>query len=148
MASTLSKTTKSKVCCFIQNTILILFLLSPSHYLYAADKGRGMCDGQAPLIESELVSAIKALNELKALEGKASETDEESIVRGYGLTIARMNCILGKLMAGNDIFNWGGPVGYGVSLTPEERAIVTRYKDESLVLKKYMENDLNIKIEP
>ena len=111
----------------------------------AAAQG-GMCDGQPPVSESELVSAVKVLKELMVMWPKISPDDEETIVRGQGLTTARMNCVLGKLMAGNDIFNWGsGPEAYGVSLSPEEMELVQRHHQDSLTLKKHLEVNLNVK---
>ena len=111
----------------------------------AAGESGGMCGGQPPVVESEVVSSIQVLKELMAMWPRISPADEETIVRGYGLTSARMNCILGKLMAGNDIFNWGSPEAYGVTLTPEEMDLLRQHQNDSLILKKHLEQNLNIR---
>ena len=123
----------------------LLWSAVPPAAVTAADGG-GMCDGQPSITESELISAVKVLKELMVMWPKISPDDEETIVRGQGLTTARMNCVLGKLMAGNDIFNWGdGPEAYGVTLTPEELELVQSYHKDSLTLKKHLEVNLNVK---
>lgn len=111
----------------------------------ADDENGGMCLGQPPITESELISAVKVLKELMTMWPRISPDDEETLVRGNGLTSARMNCVLGKLMAGNDIFKWGGPEAYGVPLNREEMDLVRRYEGDSLALKKHLELNLNIK---
>jgi hypothetical protein len=132
--------------CLAAKVFLITLLLAPAGAAMAAGEG-GMCKGQPPVVESELVGAVNILKELMVMWPKISSEDEETIVRGYGLTSDRMNCVLGKLMAGNDIFNWGGPEAYGVSLSPEELELVQRYQSDSLILKKHLEENLNIKAE-
>ena len=124
---------------------LVTLLLCGPAASPAAGQG-GMCDGQPPISESELVGAVKVLKELMVMWPKISPDDEETIVRGQGLTTPRMNCVLGKLMAGNDIFNWNsGPEAYGVSLSPEELDLVQRHHQDSLILKKHLEVNLNVK---
>ncbi|MDR0882436.1 MAG: hypothetical protein LBP55_07825 [Candidatus Adiutrix sp.] len=115
--------------------------------LPAADDRGGMCDGQAGLNDREVRDALAAMADIAELGDKLKPENEETIIRGRGLTAARLNCILGKVMAGNDIFNWGQAAAYGVSLTGEEEAIVRQYAGESQRLKRYLEEVLNIKVD-
>ncbi len=107
----------------------------------------GMCAGQSAVTEKDLQKALAVMAEIIEMGGRLSPADEETIVRGRGLTSARLNCILGKIMAGNDIFGWGSPEAYGVGLTEDERAIIKKYRNESEGLKTYLEDTLNIKVE-
>ncbi len=113
----------------------------------AAPPPGGMCTGQAPVSEKEMGKALAVLADLQDMGGKLSPGDEETFIRGQGLTSDRMNCILGKLMAGNDIFGWGAPEAYGVSLSPEELAAARKFSKDSAFLRKYLEENLNIKVE-
>lgn len=106
-----------------------------------------MCIKQKPLTEKELTKALAVMKDIRELGGNLKPEDEETLVRGHGLTSDRMNCLLGKLMAGNDIFGWGVPAAYGINLTAEELEITKKYAGESRTLKKYLEESLNIKIE-
>lgn len=114
----------------------------------AAPAGGGMCGGQAPVTEKDMGKALEILVDLQEMGGgKLKPGDEETFIRGQGLSSDRMNCVLGKLMAGNDIFGWGAPGAYGVSLTPEELAAARKFAKDSAFLKKYLEENLNIKAE-
>jgi hypothetical protein len=50
-------------------------------------------------------------------------------------------------MAANDIFGWGQVEDYGVPLTDKEKKFSVKYKKESLMLKRYMEEVLNVRLE-
>jgi len=108
---------------------------------------RGMCDGQGPATDKELRDALAVMGDIISLGSKLKPADEETIIRGRGLTSDRLNCLMGKIMAGNDIFGWGPVEAYGVTLSAEERAITLKYDNESKGLKQYLEEELNIKVE-
>jgi len=114
--------------------------------LMAADDG-GMCAGQKPITDKEVVEAFDALAEILKMGDQRSPADEENMIRGRGLSAERLNCVFGKIMAGNDIFGWGEPSAYGVSLSDEEKKIIKKYANESKGLKKYLEEELNITTE-
>lgn len=107
----------------------------------------GMCDGQAAINDKELRDALAVMGDIISMGPDLKPADEETIIRGRGLTSERLNCLLGKIMAGNDIFGWGSPEAYGVSLTTKERDLVRKYNNESEGLKQYLEEALNIKVE-
>lgn len=107
----------------------------------------GMCAGQGKANDKELRDALAVMGEIISLGPGLKSADEETIIRGRGLTSDRLNCLLGKIMAGNDIFGWGSPEAYGVSLTAQERDLVRKYTNESEGLKQYLEEALNIKVE-
>ncbi len=107
----------------------------------------GMCAGQDPITEKELAQALAVMDEIINLGGQLSPADEETFIRGQGLTSDRLNCVLGKFMAGNDIFGWGPPEAYGVNLTPPELAAARKFAGQSGKLKKYMEESLNLQVE-
>lgn len=107
----------------------------------------GMCAGQGPINDKELRDALAVMGDIISMGPDLKPADEETIIRGRGLTSERLNCLLGKIMAGNDIFGWGSPEVYGVSLTTKERDLVRKYNNESEGLKQYLEEALNIKVE-
>lgn len=107
----------------------------------------GICAGQREMTASELNRAMKLMREIIVLGSKLKPADEETIIRGWGFSSGRLNCLLGKVMAGNDIFNWGPPVTYGMSLSELEIRIVKSFAGETDLLKKYLEEVLNIKAE-
>jgi|GEM_PF-2653764 len=107
----------------------------------------GMCASQGPITDKELRDALAVMDEIISLGQDLKPADEETIIRGRGLTAPRLNCILGKVMAGNDIFGWGPPEAYGVALTDAERALVKKYDKESEGLRQYLEEELNITVE-
>jgi len=106
-----------------------------------------ICAGQREMTAPELNRAMKLMREIIVLGSKLKPADEETIIRGWGLSSGRLNCLLGKVMAGNDIFNWGSPVAYGMSLSELEMGIVKSFAGETGLLKKYLEEVLNIKAE-
>jgi hypothetical protein len=114
----------------------------------AAQEGEaGMCAGQREMTAPELNRAMELMREIMALGSRLNPADEETIIRGRGLSSGRLNCLLGKVMAGNDIFNWGPPAAYGVSLSELEMEIAKSFAGETGPLKKYLEEVLNIKAE-
>lgn len=136
--------------------LLIVFLsLSPAaandnfgfDVSVATPSSSGMCAGQGPATDKELRDALAVMGEIITLGPDLKSTDEETIIRGRGLTAARLNCLLGKIMAGNDIFGWGSPEAYGVGLTANERALVKKYDNESEGLKQYLVEELNIQVD-
>lgn len=109
--------------------------------------GAGVCDGQPPIADKEIRDALEVIGEFLRMGGDLSPGDEETLIRGRGLTSERLNCVLGKVMAGNDIFGWGSTSAYGLSLSPEETKLVKKYINESQGLKEYLEQSLNIQVE-
>lgn len=107
----------------------------------------GMCVGQKQVTEAQMGGALAIMEEIISLGKNLTPEDEETIIRSQGLTSERMNCILGKLMAGNDIFGWGPPGAYGVELSPEELESSRKFNEETTPLRKYLEETLNIELE-
>ena len=124
----------------------LTFLLMLTASAWAAD-APGMCAGQPPVTGKEMGETLDLMNEIIELGETLAPEDEETIIRSRGITAERMNCILGKLMAGSDIFNWGPPEAYGVSLNPTEMKAAKNLKTKIKPLKKYLEDTLNIKAE-
>ncbi len=128
--------------------LILLGLWGRIDYAAAAEgAAEGMCARQADLTDKDVLEAFDVLAEILRLGEDRSPADEENIIRGRGFSAERLNCIFGKIMAGNDIFGWGSPAAYGVTLTEEENKIVKKYPQESRGLKKYLEEELNIKTE-
>ncbi|UQZ91103.1 hypothetical protein C4J81_18525 [Deltaproteobacteria bacterium Smac51] len=107
----------------------------------------GMCYRQSAMTEKELKLAIEAMRAIVNKKGNLSPEEEESLISSKGLTADRLNCLMGKLMAANDIFNWGSARAYGIPLTDKEQAFAAKYKKDSRMLKRYMEETLNITVE-
>ena len=109
----------------------------------------GICHNQPAITDKEIRDSLEVIGDFLRLGGDLTPGDEETLIRGRGLTSDRMNCILGKVMAGNDIFNWGSIEAYGLSLSlsPEETKLVKKYVNESQGLKDYLEQSLNIQVE-
>ncbi|MDR1044139.1 MAG: hypothetical protein LBP33_03350 [Candidatus Adiutrix sp.] len=104
--------------------------------------GVGLCAGQRPAAERDLKAALDILREIRL-----RPADEDTIIRKRGFTPQGLNCLFSKIMAGNDIFGWGSPAAYGVFLKPEELEAVRKYGRESLELREYLEEVLNIRLE-
>lgn len=142
------------VAVILAGLFLVLFGSAPSaEALNENDLGLSqappsMCDGQKPLSESELKISLSLMKEIMNLTGNLTPEEEEAIVKSRGFTSDRLNCVLGKFMAGCDIFGWGSPLAYGVNLSDEEYKITLKYADEGPALRKYLLETLNIQIEP
>ena len=109
----------------------------------------GICHNQPAITDKEIRDSLEVIGDFLRLGGDLTPSDEETLIRGRGLTSDRMNCVLGKVMAGNDIFNWGSIEAYGPSLnlSQEEAKLVKKYINESQGLKEYLEQSLNIQVE-
>lgn len=107
-----------------------------------------MCDSQKPLSESELKISLSLMKEIMNLAGNLTPEEEEAIVKSRGFTSDRLNCVLGKFMAANDIFGWGSPPAYGMDLSDEEYKVCLKYADEGPALRKYLIESLNIQVDP
>lgn len=103
-----------------------------------------VCEGQKPLTAKELRLSLSIMKELMKLSNELTPEDEEAILKSRGFKADRLNCVISKYMAANDIFNWGAPEAYGVSLSQEELETAAGFKDEVGFLKKYLEDTLNI----
>ena len=107
----------------------------------------GMCHRQPDMTERELKQAAQVMRAIVNKKGALSPEEEERLIGARKLSTDRLNCLMGKLMAANDIFGWGDAGAYGVPLTEEEAQIAAKYKKDSLMLKRYLEEVLNIKVE-
>jgi hypothetical protein len=113
----------------------------------AAQDGAGVCAGQAAMMEGELNKAVGLMRDIMAKGGRMTPEEEERLITQRGLASDRLNCILGKLIAANDVFGWGGPEAYGAPLSAKELSFAGKYKKDAERLKKYMEDVLNIRAE-
>ncbi len=107
----------------------------------------GICYGQPDLTEKELQQALAVMRAIVNEKGRLSPEEEEAIIAEKKLASSRLNCLMGKIMAANDVFGWGGSQDYGVPLTKKEERIAKKYKNDSRMLKRYLEEVLNIKVE-
>lgn len=125
--------------------LFVLILFANCSSARAADQP--VCHGQPEMSERELRRGIKAMRDIIDRHGTLTPEEEENLIRSRGLDSGRLNCLMGKLMAANDIFGWGGAGEYGVPLTSKEKKLSAGYKKESLALKRYMEEVLNVRLE-
>lgn len=107
----------------------------------------GVCYQQPDMTERELRKALEAMRAIVDKKGRLSAEEEEALINGEKLTSDRLNCLMGKVMASNDVFEWGRAEDYGVPLTAKEIRIAKKYKKDSLMLKRYMEEVLNVRLE-
>ncbi len=112
----------------------------------AETQSDSVCAGQSSLSAPELEKALAIMEKIIIHKG-LSPKDEEKLVIREGLTVERLNCLLAKFMAAEDIFSWGTPSAYGVHLTPLELKAAAQFSAQAPALKKYLEETLNIKAE-
>lgn len=129
--------------------VLLTLLSLPGQLILAQapDQPPGMCAGQKQVTEADMAGTLAIMSEIMEMGPELTPDDEETIIRSRGLTSERMNCILGKLMAGNDIFGWGSPGAYGVELSPDEITATGKFQKETMPLHKYLEEGLNISLD-
>lgn len=131
---------------FFTLTLVSFFFIAQASGLYAQAE-QSVCYSQPEMTEKELRQGVKAMQDIIELKGSLSPEEEENIIRVRKLTSERLNCLMGKLMAANDIFDWGRAEDYGVPLTDKEKKIAVKYQKDSLMLKRYMEDVLNVRVE-
>ncbi len=107
----------------------------------------GICHKQPEMTERELKRALEVMRTIVDKKGVLSPEEEENLIRGRELGSDRLNCLMGKLMAANDIFGWGRAEDYGVPLTAKEKKFSAKYAKDSLMLKQYLEEVLNVRVE-
>ncbi len=103
-----------------------------------------MCEGQQAVTEKELRISLSLMAELIALAPQLSPQEEEAIIRSRGFEARRLNCVLGKFMAANDIFGWGSAAAYGVTLCGAEKQAALKFASEAPRLKAYLSEELKI----
>ena len=111
------------------------------------DRAVGICHRQPEMTEKELKPALELMRAIVDKRGELSPEEEENLISGKELSSDRLNCLMGKIMAANDVFSWGRAEDYGVPLTAKEKKISAKYKKDSLMLKQYLEEVLNVRVE-
>lgn len=103
-----------------------------------------MCEDQGAVTEKEFRISLSLMAELIALAPQLSPQEEEAIIKSRGFEARRLNCVLGKFMAANDIFGWGSAAAYGVTLSEAEKKAALKFTSEVPRLKAYLSEELKI----